>query len=83
MNIVGNIFHFDWLDPTKVTVVWAINGSGKYNLPSAGGFGDKVSLVNIPVDIYLNEWAQIYLLRVEVTRCSPAKYQPIKTGLFV
>lgn len=56
MNIVSIIPYFDWLNPTKIPVVWSINGGGEYGLGGVGGPENYVSPVDIPVDIYINEW---------------------------
>ena len=53
--LFGNIFYFNWQDPTEVSVVWTLMGYGAYVLPAAYGFGDHDYSVNTTVDVYLNE----------------------------
>ena len=64
MRILGDILSFDWLDPTKVSVVWTLSGSGNYSLPTVGGYKDYPWPCNAAVDVYMNEWVQVYLLSV-------------------
>lgn len=53
--LFGNIFYFNWQDPTEVSVVWSLRGYGEYVLPAAYGFGDQDLAVNTAVDVYINE----------------------------
>ena len=82
VKILGNVFYLDWLDPTKVSVVWSVSGYGKYGLPVEGGHKNDVPPVNTAVDVYLNQWVQVYL-RLEATRHSTTEYQRTGTYFFI
>ena len=55
VQILGNIFHFDWLDPSKVSVTWSVIGYGNYSLQTAIGFPNDTFPPAIALDVYLDE----------------------------
>lgn len=55
LRLVGTIYRFDWLDPSKVSVTWSVSGCGNYSSATVW----DCTMVNTAVDIYLDEWVQI------------------------
>ena len=57
MHIFGQIFYFNWLDPTEVSVVWSIIGVGEYQIaPVEYGFEENyITPINTALDVYINE----------------------------
>ena len=55
LRLVGRIFRFNWLDPSKVSVTWSVSGCGNYSSLTVDGS----TMPNTAVDIYLDEWVQI------------------------
>lgn len=52
---MGNVFHFDWMDPTKVSVVWYISGNGNYDPTIGDGDENHITPLGVAADVYLNE----------------------------
>lgn len=55
MKLLGNVFDFNWLDPSKVTVTWSVSGFGNYSMPTAYGYPNMFPPPNIAVDVYVDE----------------------------
>lgn len=65
VKILGNIFQFNWQDPSKVSVTWAISGVGNYTLQTAAGYPTENPPPNTAMDIYLGEWVPILVLHLK------------------
>ena len=62
--ILGKVTRFDWLDTQQLSMTWSIFGLGEYELQDSNYYVPP----NRAVNVYLDEWVEIWLLYLGVTQ---------------